>query len=277
MNINGGTKLENRKRINPSILRLLKIPSGNDVIVGRMYLAEGEGPHGTVLLLHGFPGGMLNLDLASELQQEGWNVLVMNYRGAWGSQGTFSFSNSIEDVLSALKYLKESEVAKENRIDTKRIGLIGHSFGGFLALKVASMEPSIHSVASLSGANFGLFAQMVEQDPSFEAQIREVLKEGAFFLKGASAESIMEEVLFNQIEWNTFLYAPLLLKRNILLTAADFDEEIPKVYFHDPLVDILEKAGANHLQTKVFETDHNYLNHRKELAQTLHNWLDEVL
>ncbi|WP_179194909.1 S9 family peptidase [Bacillus sp. EAC] len=269
--------MENRKRINPSILRLLKIPSGNDVIVGRMYLAEGEGPHGTVLLLHGFPGGMLNLDLASELQQEGWNVLVMNYRGAWGSQGTFSFSNSIEDVLSALKYLKESEVAKENRIDTKRIGLIGHSFGGFLALKVASMEPSIHSVASLSGANFGLFAQMVEQDPSFEAQIREVLKEGAFFLKGASAESIMEEVLFNQIEWNTFLYAPLLLKRNILLTAADFDEEIPKVYFHDPLVDILEKAGANHLQTKVFETDHNYLNHRKELAQTLHNWLDEVL
>ncbi|WP_163102784.1 alpha/beta hydrolase family protein [Peribacillus alkalitolerans] len=269
--------MEKGKQINNSMLKLLKIPSGDDIIVGRMYLAEGEGPHGTVVLLHGFPGGMMNLDLASELQQEGWNVLVINYRGAWGSQGSFSFSHSIEDVRSALQYLKESDVAKENHIDPNRIGLIGHSFGGFLALKVASMEPSILAVASLSGANFGLFAQMVEQDPSFEAQIREVLKEGAFFLNGASVESIMEEVRFNQNEWNTFLFAPLLLERKILLTAADLDEELPKVFFHDPLVEILKQAGANHLQSKVFETDHHYLNHRKELAQTLHNWLLEVL
>lgn len=277
MKTDGGSKLENGKQQNPSMLKLLKIPSGKDVMVGRLYIAEGEGPHATVVLLHGFPGVMMNLDLATDLQLGGWNVLVLNYRGAWGSQGSFSFNNCIEDVHSSFQYLRESEVAKENRIDPLRIGVIGHSFGGFLALKVASMDPSIHVVASLSGANFGLFPQMMEQDLSLETQIREMLNESTFFLNGASSESIIEEVRKNQTEWNTFLLAPLLLDRNILLTAAVDDQELPKVAFHDPLVNILTQAEASRLQLKVFETDHNYIDHRKELAQTLNNWLNEVL
>jgi uncharacterized protein len=271
------TELENVKQINPSLLNLLKIPSGEDVIIGRMYVAEGDGPHATVVLLHGFPGVMMNLDLASELQQQGWNVLVINYRGAWGSQGSFSFAHSLDDVRAALDYMKQNEVAEANRIDRQRIALVGHSFGGFLSLKVASLDPSIKAVASLSGANFSVFAQMLEQNPAFEAQILEVLREGTFFLKGATAESIKEEVLFHQKEWNTFLLAPLLADRKLLLTAAEFDEEIPKTIFHDPLVGLLVKAGAKHLQTKVFETDHNYTNKRKEIAHTLHNWLNEAL
>ena len=262
---------------NPSMLNLLKIPSGEDLIIGRMYIAEGAGPHATVVLLHGFPGVMMNLDTASELQRQGWNVLVINYRGAWGSQGSFSFTHSLEDVRAALQYIKQTEIAKENRIDVERIALVGHSFGGFLALKAASLEPSIKAVASLSGANFGLFVQMLEQDPSFEAQIREVLQEGIFFLNGASVESIIEEVRFHKHEWNTFLLSPLLKDRKLLLTAAVFDEELPKLYFHDPLVNILEKDGAKHLQCEVFETDHNYVDKRKEIALTLYKWLNEAL
>jgi pimeloyl-ACP methyl ester carboxylesterase len=275
--IDRGIALVNVQQKNPSMINLLKIPSGEDVIIGRMYIAEGEGPHATVVLLHGFPGVMMNLDTASDLQQQGWNVLVINYRGAWGSQGTFSFTHSLEDVRAALHYIKQNEVAKENRIDGERIALVGHSFGGFLALKVATLEPSIRAVASLSGANFGLFAKMVEQDPSFEAQMKEVLREGTYFLNGASAESIMEEVRSHQNEWNTFLFAPILTDRKLLLTAAIFDEEIPKPYFHDPLVNILENAGAKQLHCKVFETNHNYINKRKEIALTLNEWLSEAL
>jgi uncharacterized protein len=149
--------------------------------------------------------------------------------------------------------------------------------GGFLALKVATLEPTIKAVASLSGANFGLYAQMLEQDSTFENQITEVLKEGTFFLTGASAELIKEEVLLHQNEWNTFLFAPLLMDRKLLITAAVFDEETPKPYFHDPLVGILEKAGVKNLQCKVFNSDHNYIDTRKELSITIHNWLNEAI
>jgi uncharacterized protein len=259
------------------MLNLLKIPSGEDIIIGRMYIAQGEGPHATVVLLHGFPGVMMNLDIASELQQKGWNVLVINYRGAWGSQGCFSFTHSIEDVQATLQYIKQKEVAEANRIDCERLALVGHSFGGFLALKAATLEPTIKAVASLSGVNFGLYAQMLEQDPLFEDQITEVLREGTFFLTGASVESIKEEVRQHQNEWNTFAFAPLLVDRKLLLTAAVFDEETPKPYFHDPLVEILEKAGVKDLQCKVFNSDHNYIDTRKELSITIHNWLNEAI
>lgn len=269
--------IENMRDTYPSQLNLLKIPSGEALIIGRMYIADGEGPHATVVLLHGFPGVMMNLDLAAALQQQGWNVLVINYRGAWGSQGEFSYTNSLEDVRAAIDYIKGNDVARENRIDPERIALVGHSFGGFLALKAASLDPTIKVVASLSGANFGLFALMVEQDPRLEAQIVQMLNEGSFFLNGAKAEAIIEEVRLNKDEWNTFLFAPNLADRELLITAAAFDEELPKPLFHDPLVVSFEQAGAQNLQSLIFETDHNYIDKRQELATALHKWLSEVL
>lgn len=258
-------------------LALLKIPSAEDVLIGRMFIAEGEGPHATVVILHGFPGVMMNLDIASELHQKGWNVLVINYRGAWGSKGDFSYTHALEDVHAAVHYIKQHEVAEKNRIDIDRIALIGHSFGGFLALKAASLELSIQAVASISGTNLGLYIQMIEQNPASQTVIYEMIKESLFFLNGCTPEVIMEEVYKHRDDWNSFIFAPTLADRKILLTAASYDEETPREYFHDPLVKILEGSDAKHLQTKIFETDHNYTNVRKELAITLHEWLTENL
>lgn len=267
--------MENSSKDDRSKLALLKIPSGKDMLVGRMHIAEGEGPHATIIMFHGFPGVITNLDIASELHQNGWNVLVINYRGAWGSQGNFSYSNALEDVQATISYIKQNNVALENRIDIERIGLIGHSFGGFLALKTASLDTSIKAVASLSPANLGLFVHMIEQNPAIEAQIYEGIKESTFFLNGCTAESIMEEVRHNRNDWNTFLFASTLADRKLLLTAATQDEELPKAFFHNPLVQIL--SNSQEFQHKVFETDHGYTNVRKELAVTLDEWFKDNL
>ncbi|WP_433747967.1 alpha/beta hydrolase family protein [Falsibacillus pallidus] len=261
----------------PLSLNLLEIPSGEDKIVGRMYVAEGEGPHATILLLHGFPGVMMNLDTAAELQKNGFNVLIMNYRGSWGSQGSFSFSNSLEDVHATLRYIRQREVAIQNRIDANRIALAGHSFGGFLSLIAAASEPTIKAVAALSSANFSLFAEMLEQNSDLKEQFSQMLKDSCFFLNGASVEGIMEEILVNKMEWNTFLAAPQLVDRKLLLTAADFDSQLPKQSFFDPLVSAFKQADVQHLQCEVLETDHNYIDKRKELADILLMWLKRVL
>jgi len=47
-----------------TMLSLLKIPSGDAMMVGRLFTPEGVGPHPTLLLLHGFPGAQQNHDLA---------------------------------------------------------------------------------------------------------------------------------------------------------------------------------------------------------------------
>jgi pimeloyl-ACP methyl ester carboxylesterase len=61
-------------------------PTDGVQVPARLFVASG-GLHPTVLLLHGFPGTELNLDLARVFQRAGWNVLAIHYRGVWGAPG----------------------------------------------------------------------------------------------------------------------------------------------------------------------------------------------
>ena len=114
----------------PAQLAVLTFPSHGVDLDAMFYLAAGEQPHGTVILLHGLPGHEVNGDLAQSIRRAGWNVLLFHYRGTWGDQGKFSFSSAIEDTAAALRFLRDPATAKRYRIDTNRLVLIGHSFGG---------------------------------------------------------------------------------------------------------------------------------------------------
>src|SRR5713101_3991801 len=96
----------------PPTLADVQIPSSGARMNGILYLAQGKGPHATVLFLHGFPGSKKalkdlihswpNIDLAQAVRRAGFNALVFHYRGAWGSEGQFSRSHVLEDVAAAL-------------------------------------------------------------------------------------------------------------------------------------------------------------------------------
>lgn len=132
----------------------LAIPSHGGTIIGVVYIAEGAGPHPTVVLLHGFPGYEQSLDLAGSMRRAGWNVIFSHYRGAWGSPGAFSFSNSLEDTQTVIGWARDPQHAKKNRIDPERIVLIGHSMGGFIAA-AAGRDPKVLGVAMLAAWNIG--------------------------------------------------------------------------------------------------------------------------
>jgi len=88
----------------------------------------------TVLLLHGLPGNERNLDLAQALRRDGRNVIYFNYRGSWGSQGEFLYSNCLEDVKALMDFFDVSENSKRYRIKPNSYILFGHSTSGGLAL-----------------------------------------------------------------------------------------------------------------------------------------------
>ena len=87
-----------RHPTHPARNRQLVIPSGpvrpelgrSAEMNALFFLAAGEGPKPTMLLLHGLPGNARNFDLAQAVRRAGWNVLTFPYRGAWASEGTFS-------------------------------------------------------------------------------------------------------------------------------------------------------------------------------------------
>src|SRR4051794_30625955 len=137
----------------PPSTQELAFQSHGSRLNGFFYLAQGRSPHPTVILLHGFPGNERNLDLAQSLRRAGMNVLYFDYRGSWGSAGTFSFAHSLEDVASAMEFVRSDSSVKAFRVDPKRIILLGHSMGGWLALMRAAAVSSIACSLALAISN----------------------------------------------------------------------------------------------------------------------------
>ena len=73
----------------------------------------------------------------------------MDDRGVGGSTGSVSESTSedfAQDVLAGVDFLKG-----RNKIDAKRIGLIGHSEGGIIAPLVASQSKDVAFIVLMAG------------------------------------------------------------------------------------------------------------------------------
>lgn len=140
-------------KANPARSEVLHIPSGGVKINGLAYLAAGPGAHPTVVLAHGLPGNEKNLDLAQALRRGGWNVVTFNYRGSWGSPGTFSFTGNLDDARAVLAYLRTPENAARLRVETGRLVLMGHSMGGWVTSQVAAADPSLAGAVLISSAD----------------------------------------------------------------------------------------------------------------------------
>ncbi len=228
------------------------------------YVASGRGPHSTVLLMHGFPGNEKNLDLAYTLRRAGWNVLIPHYRGAWGSAGTFSFANAIEDTQSAVQFLREAENIRKYRIDPKRIVLIGHSMGGFMVSYVAAHDPDIAGLAMISAWNIG--ATM--SGPKDTHRV-DVILAAAPRLAGTTTGGLQTEAEANAAKWNYLDYAEALKTRPVLILEAH-DRNLS---YSKDMKAALQKAGNTQVMETYMETDHPFSDHRIALQVAVLEWL----
>jgi pimeloyl-ACP methyl ester carboxylesterase len=135
-------------KASPAGMSELFIPSSGSQIQGFIYKANGTGKHPTLLLLHGYPGNERNLDLAQVVRAHGWNAIYFNYRGSWGSEGSFSFTNAVEDVKNVMAFCKRNTDLLQ--IDTTNIVLFGHSMGAWVCLKALQQLPTVKKGFALS-------------------------------------------------------------------------------------------------------------------------------
>jgi pimeloyl-ACP methyl ester carboxylesterase len=140
-------------KANPATMEVLHIPSGGVEINGVAYVASGAGPHPAVVLFHGLPGNEKNLDLAQAIRRAGWTVVTLNYRGSWGSPGTFSFKGNLDDAKAALAYVRTPAVAAKLRLDPHRMVVMGHSMGGWVTAVIAGRDPDLRGAVLISAAD----------------------------------------------------------------------------------------------------------------------------
>lgn len=88
--------------------------------------------------------------IADFLTRNGIAVLRVDDRGVGSSEGNISSSTSLDfagDVMAGVAFLKNRE-----DIDSKKIGLIGHSEGGLIAPIVATKMPDIAFIVMMAGS-----------------------------------------------------------------------------------------------------------------------------
>ena len=131
----------------------------------------GNGPFPAVVLITG--SGAQNRDeelvghrpfavIADYLSRHGVVVLRVDDRGVGKSSGNFDSANSADfakDVSNSVDFLKTRQ-----KVDLKKIGLIGHSEGGMIAPMVASQRKDIDFIILLAGPGEKIVDLMRDQN-----------------------------------------------------------------------------------------------------------------
>lgn len=135
--------------------------ASNITLAGTLTMPQAAGPFPAVVLISGMGpsdrdstvmGHKIFLTLADYLTRRGLAVLRYDKRGIGKSTGTFDMnltSNDFaDDVLAGIQYLKTRK-----EINSKKIGLIGHSEGGMIAPMVAVKSKDVAFIVLMAGAN----------------------------------------------------------------------------------------------------------------------------
>ncbi|HTM15278.1 MAG TPA: alpha/beta hydrolase [Terracidiphilus sp.] len=250
-------------RAHPARMEVLHIPSHGLSINGVMYAPASAGPHPTIVICHGLPGNEKNLDLAQAVRRAGWNAVTFNYRGSWGSPGSYRFAQNLEDAVAVLAYLRDAANAKKLGVDTKKIVLAGHSMGGWVTALTVAHEHDLAGAILISAADMGQAGKM----PHDKLVAREANNMEA--LAGVTAASMADELSRNAKTWE-FANAVDGLKDLPLLVLSADDGLAPQT---DALVSAIQAKGGHNVKAVHQATDHGWSDHRIFLESAVIEWL----
>ncbi|MBE9537955.1 MAG: alpha/beta fold hydrolase [Proteobacteria bacterium] len=259
----------------PPAIAELTFESHGHRLTGLIYIANGPGPHPTVVLLHGFPGNEKNLDIAQAARRAGFNVMFFHYRGAWGSEGDYQVLKGYEDALVALDFLREPDNAAKYRVDTEKMSVLGHSLGGYTSLATGHRDEGLVCVGAMSPVNMGVWASGVNaNDPSLQRVVS--YADTLFMLQSFSADAMREQMKTAAIdEVDTTLFGPGLRGKSVFMVVGEQDNVTPADVMFKPVVAAYSQDKKIKLQHHIISGDHSFSWSRLQLTRLVLAWLEE--
>jgi pimeloyl-ACP methyl ester carboxylesterase len=136
----------------------VRLRSGRTLLAGTLTLPPGAGPHPAIVWVHG--GGRQARDYFPDLQalfvSAGVAVLAYDKRGVGQSGGVFPGDRADERAIDQLARDTEAALrflAAQPGIDRARVGIAGHSQGGWIAPLAATREPAARFVVAFAGSS----------------------------------------------------------------------------------------------------------------------------
>lgn len=252
-----------------SVCRLIPGERGN--LFTLLYLPGGAGPHPTVLLAHGYPGCEQNMDLAQALRRVGFAVMTFHYSGSWGSDGEYALENCLEDAETVLTYLMENR--DEWNLDEDRFFMVGHSMGAFVTAHMLARYEELRAGVLITPFDVGRVYLEGRKDPVCRRNLMEVLYCGDGWLRGFSADKLLNELSLHAREYRLTALCPSLSRKPILCIGANRDEDAPVALHCYPLCEAMEKGGARQFFYEEFCTDHTLASRRIILCRDVAEFL----
>lgn len=132
---------------------------------------DGSAP--AIVMPHGGPNEQTFDSFDSEavaFASRGYVVIAPNFRGSTGYGRTFKDSNrndlgggDLVDVVEATKFL-----TKTGYVDSKRIGIAGQSYGGFMTLMAVGKTPDVFAAGASDAGIVNWYSMYKNQDPSIQ-------------------------------------------------------------------------------------------------------------
>lgn len=244
----------------------LSFGSGGQRLPAYLMLANGKGPHPTAVLLHGYPGNEKNLDLAQSLRRTGFNVLFFHYRGAWGAEGEYTIGNLSRDAAAAVQFLRTK--ADEYRVDRLRLALVGHSMGGFTALRTAARDARLDCVVGLAAANIGEYSDAPQKEMDAFAGYSDSL----FMLNGLTGRKIVREIRTKGREYNLLNDVQGMSGKSVLLITGSSDEAVP-IDVQRRLAEAYRENPRIRVTALEIPGDHSFSGQRIAMQRIVLNWM----
>ncbi|MBT3691116.1 prolyl oligopeptidase family serine peptidase [Candidatus Woesearchaeota archaeon] len=167
-------------------------------IVADSYYPSEKNNGAVIIFCAGIPGKSNYLELAKRYVDEGFTFIHPKYIGSWESYGNFSITKCKETIISFVGGLKAGKIKTvfNNSFDVspKKIFLVGHSFGGSIALSTGA-ELDIDGIVALAPVvDYSVHAK----DPN----IREENLSGLFDFMKFGFENTYRKM--NKMEWDNF-------------------------------------------------------------------------
>ena len=258
--------------VSPAEYDGFEVSVNGEKIYGQALWPDGSfaAPRPTCVLLHGYPGTGRNDDLAQALRRCGCVVLVPHARGAWGSEGTYSFAHIVEDAIAVAEEAHSGTLGKKLNVDPDSIFLIGHSMGGWASLNAARSLPWLCGLVLL--APYDLTYHIVHGEPE---KLRELLPCG-LIMKTAGEDALFAEAV--SLKERSFAAAFDAVKdMNVCGIYGSLDTVAPFA-MSAPLWELLDARAMNAVQRRVeYPTVHGLDSHRVALTRFVADFLADSL
>jgi uncharacterized protein len=142
-------------------------------------------------------------------------VITFNYRGSWGSPGSYSFAHDLADVDAVLAYARAPENAAKLGLDPKRIVLGGHSLGGWATALTAAHDAGLAGAFMISPGNLGRFGKL-PRDRAIAA-----LRDNGMESLATTPEAMADELIAKGDAYDFVQTAPRLAKTRLLVLTSD--------------------------------------------------------